>query len=97
MCGVVSRKEHTMMMWYGGDWGWASWILMTVGMVAFWALVITAVVLAVRYLAGPRGTAASPSGCGETRAEGVLAERFARGEIDENEYRQRLSLLREYP
>jgi putative membrane protein len=89
MCGVVSRKEHTMMMWYGGDWGWASWILMTVGMVAFWALVITAVVLAVRYLAGPRGTAAA--------AEGVLDQRFARGEIDENEYRQRLSLLREYP
>jgi len=47
--------------------------------------------------AGPRGTAASPSGSGETRAEGVLDQRFARGEIDENEYRQRLSLLREYP
>jgi hypothetical protein len=27
----------------------------------------------------------------------VLAERFARGEIDENEYRQRLSALREHP
>jgi putative membrane protein len=70
---------------------------MTVGMVAFWALVITVVVLAVRYLAGPRGTAASPSGSGETRAEGVLAERFARGEIDENEYRQRPSLLARIP
>ena len=86
-----------MMMWYGGDWGWAGWILMTAGMVAFWALVITAVVLAVRYLAGPRGTAASLSGSGRTRAEGVLDQRFARGEIDENEYRQRLSILREYP
>jgi putative membrane protein len=73
------------------------WILMIVGMVAVWALVITAVVLAVRYLAGPRGTAAIPSGSGETRAEDVLAQRFARGEIDENEYRQRLSLLCEYP
>ena len=86
-----------MMMWYGGDWGWASWILMTVGMVAFWALVITAVVLAVRYLAGPRGTDASPSGSGRTRAEGVLAERLAHGEIDEIEYRQNMSLLREHP
>ena len=84
-----------MMMWYGGDgWGWVGWILMTVGMVAFWALVITAVVLAVRYLAGSRGTAASPSSSGQMRAEDVLAERFARGEIDENEYRQRLELLR---
>ena len=86
-----------MMMWYGGDWGWGGWVLMAVGMVVFWALVITAVVLAVRYLAGPRGTDASPSGSGQTRAEGVLADRLARGEIDENEYRQRLSLLREYP
>ena len=84
------------MMWYSGDgWGWAGWALMTVGMVAFWALVITAVVLAVRYLTGTRGTPASPSGSGRTRAEDLLAERFARGEIDDNEYRQRLSALRD--
>jgi hypothetical protein len=53
-------------------------------------------VLAIRHLACPRGTAATPSGSGQARAEDVLAQRFARGEIDENEYRQRLSLLREY-
>ena len=86
-----------MLMWYGGNWGWASWIMMAVGMVVFWALVITAVVLAVRYLAGSPGTDTSPSGSGRTRAEELLAERLARGEIDENEYRQRLSLLREHP
>ena len=86
-----------MVMWYGGNWGWGGWVLMAAGMVVFWALVITAVVLAVRYLAGPRGTDASPSGSGQTRAEELLAERFARGEIDETEYRQRLSLLREHP
>ncbi len=28
------------------------------------------------------------------RGEGVLAERFARGEIDEGEYRERLTVLR---
>lgn len=83
------------MMWYDGDWGWGGWALMTVGMVLFWVVVITAVVLAVRYLAGPRGTAASPPGPTPTRAEDVLAERFARGEIDEDEYRQRIALLRE--
>jgi putative membrane protein len=84
------------MMWYGGDgWGWAGWILMTVGMVAFWALVITAVVLAIRYLTGPRSTAASTSSAGLAGAEDLLAQRFARGEIDENEYRQRLGLLRD--
>lgn len=86
-----------MMMWYDADgWGWAGWTLMTVGMVAFWALVITAVVLAIRYLTGSRGSAASATSSGQNRAEDVLAERFARGEIDENEYRQRLSALREH-
>ena len=40
-------------MWNGG-WGWGGWILMTLVMVAFWGLVITAVVLAIRYLASGR-------------------------------------------
>jgi putative membrane protein len=87
-----------MMMWYDGNgWGWGGWILMTVGMVAFWALVITAVVLAIRYLTRSRSSDASAASSGQNRAEDVLAERFARGEIDENEYRQRLSALREHP
>lgn len=86
-----------MMMWYDGNGGgWAGWILMTVGMVAFWALVITAVVLAIRYLTGSRGSDASAASSGQNRPDGVLAERFARGEIDENEYRQRLSALHEH-
>lgn len=85
-----------MMMWYGGNgWGWAGWILMTAGMVAFWALLITAVILAVRYLTGSRDTAASSSGAGLARPEDLLAQRFASGEIDDSEYRQRLGLLRE--
>jgi putative membrane protein len=32
---------------------------------------------------------------GRTSGEGVLAERYARGEIDEAEYRRRLAVLRE--
>jgi putative membrane protein len=87
------------MMWYSADgWGWLGWILMTVGMVAFWALVITAIVLVIRYVTTSRGPAASPASIpGQVRAEDVLAQRFARGEIDENEYRQRLASLREHP
>ncbi len=85
------------MMWYGGEgWGWGGWILMTVVMVLFWAVVITAVVFAIRYLAGPRHTAVHPPHAGPPRAEDLLAERFARGEIDEGEYRRRVALLREH-
>ena len=81
--------------WMWGGWGWGGWILMTLAMVVFWALVITAIVLAIRYLTGgSRANQASPSsGRG---AEDVLAERFARGEIDDDEYRQRMTRLREH-
>jgi putative membrane protein len=88
-------------MWYGG-WGWGAWLIMTVVMVLFWALVIGGIVVLVRYVTGAQrgGQPGSPSwgwpGRGGSRAEDVLAERFARGEIDEEEYRRRLALLREH-
>jgi putative membrane protein len=82
------------MMWYGGDWGWGGWVLMTVAMVLFWALLITAVVLLVRYLVNSRPTAATPS-VDVRGAEDLLAERYARGEIDDEEYQHRLTLLRQ--
>ena len=68
---------------------------MTLVMIMFWPAVITAVVLTVGYLAGSRHPGASP-GISGRHAEYVLAERFARGEIDDDEYRQRLTLLREH-
>ncbi|MGB8506332.1 SHOCT domain-containing protein [Mycobacterium sp.] len=81
-------------MMYGWDWG--GWIVITVVMVLFWAAVITAIVLAVRYLAGGVGQR-SQGGDRLTRTpEDVLAERFARGDIDEEEYRRRMLLLREH-
>ena len=47
MFGVAEGDGLPMM--YGGDgWMWGGWILMTLAMVVFWALVITAIVLAIR-------------------------------------------------
>ena len=71
------------MMWWGGDWGWGAWLIMTLMMLAFWALVIWAVLSVAR-----------SSGSGRDSGEAILAERFARGEIDENEYRHRRDLIR---
>jgi putative membrane protein len=66
------------------DDGW--WWVMGVGwLVLLAALVVLAVVL-VRHFT--QGTRSAPG------AEDVLAERFARGEIDEEEYRQRRDILR---
>jgi putative membrane protein len=84
-----------MMMWYGSNWGWGAWSLMTVGMVAFWAFLITSVVLVVHYLVTPDGAGAAPPD--RTRAEDLLAERYARGDIDADEYGERVALLRERP
>ena len=80
-----------MMMWYGSNGGWGGWLLMTIAMVLFWALIITAVVLIVRYLVSQRLT--GTSAVSARTPEEVLAERYARGEIDDDEYQRRLALL----
>ncbi|MFB7329464.1 SHOCT domain-containing protein [Streptomyces sp. NPDC056190] len=90
------------MMWYDG-WGWGGWFVMAIFMVLFWVLVIAGVVVLVRFLmGGHHGHQGSPApssgepGWGGRRAEDLLAERFARGDIDEDEYKRRLTLLREH-
>jgi putative membrane protein len=62
--------------------------LMGVGGLLFWALVVVGVVVLVRHLA--RGGSTTP----RRTAEDVLAERFARGELTEQEYRDGLDVLR---
>jgi putative membrane protein len=67
-----------------GLWLWLSW------MVLFWgALIGTAV-----YFIRRRPTHATPAAGGPS-AEDLLDERFARGEIDEDEYRKRKVVLSE--
>lgn len=70
-------------MWTGHMGGW--WWLAVPMMIAFWTLVIWAVVMLVR-----RNDGASA----RNKAEDVLGERFARGELDEAEYRRRRDLVR---
>ena len=95
MCGNGGMWHHG----YGGwGWGWGGWILTAMVMTLFFALVITAIVALVRYLGGPghhHGPAAHGAAPGR-RPEGILAERFARGEVDDEEYRRRVALLREH-
>ncbi|MFF4585395.1 SHOCT domain-containing protein [Streptomyces sp. NPDC001388] len=83
------------MLWYGHDPGGWGWFTMSVGMVLFWAALIACGVLLFRALSRPAGpgatTGAAPP---RTTPEQLLAERFARGEIDEDEYRRRLTVLR---
>lgn len=83
-----------MMWWYGNGNGMDGWGygLMTVSMVLFWGLVIYGVIAMARYL-GREDRSVSA----RLTPEQVLAERFAHGQIDEHEYRQRLDVLRGEP
>ena len=84
-----------MMWWYGpgmNGWGYA---LMTVSMVLFWALVIFGVAALVRYPGRAERTMTDRPATSRPTPEALLAERFARGEIDEDEYQHRLQVLLE--
>jgi len=81
-----------MMDWYGhgiGGWGYGLTALI---MILLWAAVICGIVALVRYTR-PH-TAQGPEPVQPPAPERLLAERFARGEIDEDEYHQRLTSLR---
>ena len=67
--------------------GWG-WLLMTLSMLGFWALVA---VLALALLRRP----SQPDRQSRPGAEEILAERLAHGEIDADEYRQRLQTIHE--
>jgi len=81
--------------WNGGEWGWGAWLFMAVMMVIFWGAVITGIVMAVRYYGRDRQNPPPPTaGVDSDTAMRVLDERFARGEIDADEYTKRRDLLR---
>lgn len=82
-----------MMYWDGHDmngWGIA---IAVISMALFWGAVIVGIVLLARAVGNKPQNRGVSSTLG--RAESTLAERFARGEIDEVEYRNRLATLRE--
>lgn len=75
--------------WDHHGWGGAGWMWLWGGlMMLFWAALIAAVVWFVAIRSGPH--AAAPA----DRAREVLAERYARGEITSDEYRERVDTLR---
>ena len=77
-----------MMGWYGGGWGMGAWAGMGLGMVVFWGLVTIAVVALVRGSshAGQRRPLVSPPAPGTYTALENLDDRFARGELTQEEY-----------
>jgi putative membrane protein len=63
-------------------WGWGWWVLMTIGMIAFWALLVYAVVWLVRGRPAAEREQASPP----EAPDQILKRRLAQGEISIEEY-----------
>jgi len=81
------------MMWDYGEhmsgWGWA---LTGFGMLLFWGVLITAVIVAVQYYRSPQPRYPHTA---EPSPADILARRFARGEISEEEFLSRTRLLQQ--
>lgn len=77
-----------MMGWYHDGVGWGGWLVMTIAMIAFWAMVVVAVVVLFR------GTSSGRDSAARQDPMDILDQRFARGEIDEDEYHARSAALR---
>ena len=86
---------------YGYGWGngggGGGILLMTVLTVVLVVAVIVAIIFAVRHLSGD-GSLHHRGGPGSDgmSAEDRLADRLALGEIDEDDFRKRMTLLREH-
>jgi len=81
-------EASAVMYWYTGTGGWGTGLAMGLIWLVFWGALVTWIVLLVR-----RPTRTTPRT--DTTPERILAERFARGEIDHDEHTNRLAVLHE--
>jgi putative membrane protein len=84
------------MMDYGyghGDGHWGMWIVMVVAMLVFWGALAWIIVTLVRERSHHTHVhGVMPTGSPDPLQ--ILAERLARGEIDEDDYTRRVELLK---
>ncbi len=84
----ISDHPHS----WGGGWGWGYMIFGPLMMIAFVGAIVVLAVLLVRWLgSGSTGPAALPPD--RKTPLDILQERFARGEIDKEEFEERKRLL----
>jgi putative membrane protein len=84
----TNREEVTSMMWTGTWDGWAGGFVMFLGMLVFWGGLVWLIAYAIREFSRPRAMRSD-----RASAIQVLEERFARGEIDRDEFEERRGVL----
>ena len=72
-----------------GAWGWSGMIFGPIMMIVFIAVIVGAVILVIRWT----GLGGSAVAGGANKARHILDERFARGEIDKDDYEERKRVL----
>lgn len=78
-------------MWSGG---WHGWFFGPIIMIVFIAVAVVVIVLLVRWLGAPGHAGALHSPPGKTSLD-ILKERFAKGEINKEEFEERRRVLGE--
>lgn len=85
----ASSPNYGSHMW---DGGWHGWFFGPIMMIIFFAVAVAIVVLLVRWLTGGAQNKVPPSSHGKSPVD-ILKERFARGEIDKEEFEERRQVL----
>ncbi len=91
---LSSAYGRPMFYMHGAGWGWGWWLVMSIGMVAFWALIIYAIVWLIR---GGRSANPEIRPSRPESPEEILQRRLARGEISIEDYERLLAALRRHP
>jgi putative membrane protein len=89
---------NALVQWRGYDWGWGpgmmgygygmSWFGHIL-MVVFWVAVIVGIIFLIRWLVAASRTGGQSLSHGGDTALDILKKRYARGEIDKQEFEER--------